>query len=297
MLSFAKKLRYMIKSMTGYGNHEFLWQGNHLSVQIRSLNSKGTDVRINLPEVLRYKESEILKLIQNTLRRGKIDFRIDFEDETETNTYTLNTELIKKYYSELKEIKNQLNLKNEEADFAQILNLPEAVIAQKSEFSDDNWGYVLEAIKVTLEKVVHFQVEEGNSLYTDIRKSIDRIMELLVSVSPFEERRIDKIRKRLLERIENISIDENRYEQEVMFYLDKLDINEEKVRLRKHCEYFIEILDSSESQGKKLGFIAQEILREINTLGSKANDADIQRIVVNMKSEQEKVKEQLGNVL
>ena len=297
MLSFAKKIRYMIKSMTGYGNHEFLWQGNHLSVQIRSLNSKGTDVRINLPEVLRYKESEILKLIQNTLRRGKIDFRIDFEDETVTDTYTLNTALIKKYYAELKEIKSQLNLTNEEEDFAQILNLPEAVIAQKSEFSDENWGYVLEAINVSLEKVVHFQVEEGKSLYADIRKSIERIMELLVAVSPFEERRIDKIRKRLYERIENISIDENRYEQEVMFYLDKLDINEEKVRLRKHCEYFIEILDTPESQGKKLGFIAQEILREINTLGSKANDADIQRIVVNMKSEQEKVKEQLGNVL
>ena len=294
---FCKKFQFMIQSMTGFGNEEFEWTGLKMSIQIKAINSKNMDIRIRLPKILLNMEAILRKISFEKLVRGKIDVNIMLERESESTDYSLNNELIKKYYSELKEVQDELGIKQVTNLFDSILNLPNVLIPNEKTISEEDVLIIRTHFEKTINQVIQFRMDEGKALHHDILSNINQILQLLEKVSPFEENRIEKIKDRLLKNLEGIELDSNRYEQEIIYYLDKLDINEEKVRLKKHCEYFIESLDMPESEGKKLGFIAQEILREINTLGSKANDADIQKIVVNMKSELEKVKEQLGNVL
>ena len=288
----------MIRSMTGFAVRELDWDGKQLTIQIRSLNSKTSDIRLHLPEIFRRQEARILKTVQRFLPRGKVDVSVQFNDNKQAGLFTINREQLIHYYRELVDIYKSSGIAPFTSGMPEtLLRLPGVVMEETEEPSAVQWEEFFRALQEVLKEVVDFQIEEGKSLYAEIKNGIENILDLLDSIVPFEENRIEKIKKRLLQKLDGISVDENRYEQEIIYYLDKLDIHEEKTRLRKHCEYFLEVLDEEESQGKKLTFIAQEILREINTLGAKAYDAGIQRIVVSMKSEQEKIRELLANVL
>ena len=287
--------------MTGFGKAECECQNRKIVIEIKSLNSKQLDINARIPNGYRSKEIEIRSLISVRLKRGKVDFSINVENVGEASGFTINKSLIEKYYSELKELDLGLEDKNSSDYLSVLMRMPEVLISERDEMSDEEWQLLKEAIVEAIDKVDEFRVEEGKSLETDIIKRIQNILELLIKVEPFEKLRIENLRKKikkdLYEFVEKEDIDKNRFEQELVYYQDKLDITEEKVRLKKHCEYFIETLNESASQGKKLSFISQEIGREINTLGSKANDANIQKIVVQMKDELEKIKEQLFNIL
>ena len=287
--------------MTGFGKAECECQNRKIVIEIKSLNSKQLDINARIPNGYRSKEIEIRSLISVRLKRGKVDFSINVENVGEASGFTINKSLIEKYYSELKELDLGLEDKNSSDYLSVLMRMPEVLISERDEMSDEEWQLLKEAIVEAIDKVDEFRVEEGKSLETDIIKRIQNILELLIKVEPFEKLRIENLRKKikkdLYEFVEKEDIDKNRFEQELVYYQDKLDITEEKVRLKKHCEYFIETLNEPASQGKKLSFISQEIGREINTLGSKANDANIQKIVVQMKDELEKIKEQLFNIL
>ncbi len=287
----------MIQSMTGFGNTEFEWRDTKTSIQIRAINSKNMDIRFRLPGELEMLEPQLRSLCIEKLMRGKIDINISFDKAAEGEHYKINTKLFAAYYKQMRELQNQADINIENFRYESILNFPGILVPVEKELQEDDIRFFLTYFEKTLNEVIKFRQSEGKALHRDISQNINRIMTLLESIDVHEENRIQKIKERLNTKLEGLEVDMNRYEQEIIYYLDKLDINEEKVRLQKHCSYFLETLDSPASQGKKLGFIAQEILREINTLGSKANDAGMQRIVVNMKSELEKVKEQLGNVL
>ncbi len=287
----------MIQSMTGFGNIEFEWNKQKMNIQIKAINSKNMDIRFRLPKILANLESGLRRISFEKLIRGKIEVIIAFERESEIVRYSLNNELIKKYYSELLLVQQDLGIEKDANLFDSILALPNVLIPNETELTEKDIMLIQDYFDRVVEQVMQFRKDEGKALHQDILKNIQHILRLLDEIIPYEEKRIERIKERLNKNLEEIEKDSNRFEQEIIYYIDKLDINEEKIRLRKHCEYFIETLDSAISEGKKLGFIAQEILREINTLGSKANDADIQKIVVNMKSELEKVKEQLANVL
>jgi uncharacterized protein (TIGR00255 family) len=283
--------------MTGFGNIEFEWNKQKMNIQIKAINSKNMDIRFRLPKILANLESGLRRISFEKLIRGKIEVIIAFERESEIIRYSLNNELIKKYYSELLLVQQDLGIEKDANLFDSILALPNVLIPNETELTEKDIMLIQDYFDRVVEQVMQFRKDEGKALHQDILKNIQHILRLLDEIIPYEEKRIERIKERLNKNLEEIEKDSNRFEQEIIYYIDKLDINEEKIRLRKHCEYFIETLDSAISEGKKLGFIAQEILREINTLGSKANDADIQKIVVNMKSELEKVKEQLANVL
>jgi uncharacterized protein (TIGR00255 family) len=283
--------------MTGFGNIEFEWKKQKMNIQIKAINSKNMDIRFRLPKILANLESGLRRISFEKLIRGKIEVIIAFERESEIIRYSLNNELIKKYYSELLLVQQDLGIEKDANLFDSILALPNVLIPNETELTEKDIMLIQDYFDRVVEQVMQFRKDEGKALHQDILKNIQHILRLLDEIIPYEEKRIERIKERLNKNLEEIEKDSNRFEQEIIYYIDKLDINEEKIRLRKHCEYFIETLDSAISEGKKLGFIAQEILREINTLGSKANDADIQKIVVNMKSELEKVKEQLANVL
>lgn len=291
----------MIKSMTGFGKAECECQNRKIVIEIKSLNSKQLDINARIPNGYRNKEIEIRSLISVKLKRGKVDFSINVENVGEATGFTINKTLIERYYSELKELDLGFEDKNSSDYLSVLMRMPEVLISGRDEMSDEEWQLLKEAIEEALIEVDEFRVEEGKSLEADIIKRIRNILQLLVKVEPFEKSRIENLRKKikrdLYEFVEKEDIDKNRFEQELVYYQDKLDITEEKVRLKKHCEYFIETLNEPASQGKKLSFISQEIGREINTLGSKANDANIQKIVVQMKDELEKIKEQLFNIL
>ncbi len=287
----------MIQSMTGFGNVEFEWNGSKTDIQIRAINSKNTDIRFRLPKELEMLEPQLRSLCIEKLIRGKIDVSISFEKGIDGDRYKINTRLFTAYYEQIRELQHQLNIDKKFLNYSNILNFPDILIPVEKELQEQDIRLFLDRFEDTLDEVVRFRHTEGKALYQDISRNMKRIIALLSSIDVHEENRIQKIKERLTTKLDGLEVDMNRYEQEIIYYLDKLDINEEKVRLQKHCSYFLETLETPESQGKKLGFIAQEILREINTLGSKANDADMQRIVVNMKTELEKVKEQLSNVL
>ena len=299
----------MIYSMTGYGKAECLVADNtKLVVEIRSLNSKSLDLSVRIAPQLRSKELEIRTLIAQRLERGKIDLSIYYQDAAQDSTATtfapINRDAFAYYYKELKSLQLELGIDNGDLT-ASILRMPDVTKVQdSSEVSDDDWTIVLQTIEQAIQQFNSFREQEGVSLYNMFREKLDAIATLLSEVEPYEQSRIEKIKARIEGNLEQLSastqqaIDRNRLEQEMIFYLEKLDITEEKVRLTNHLKYFYETMNcEGGGVGKKLGFIAQEMGREINTLGSKSNQSEMQIIVVKMKDILEQIKEQILNVL
>ena len=288
----------MILSMTGYGRAETEFQNKKISVEIKSLNSKQFDINLRIPSIYRDKEVEIRnKLLQN-IERGKVDFTI-LVDSSDKILSKINRSAIESYYKEIKEIAWIHNI-SEPADwFSVFMRLPETIKTESNELDEEEWAIVLQTIDSALNAFLQFRVQEGEMLEKVFTEKIQNIGSLSKEIEKYETERIEKIKTRILEsfrRIE-ISYDENRFEQEMVYYIDRLDINEEKMRLGNHLDYFLETMTNEKSQGRKLGFIVQEIGREINTLGSKSNHAAMQKIVVEMKDELEQMKEQILNVL
>lgn len=288
----------MIQSMTGYGKSSFELGQKNVTVEIKTLNSKQLDVNCKLSSSYRSKEIEIRNKI-NQLLRGKIDFCMYDERTGQEAVASVNKDVILSYYSVLSDIADEIDVSKSHL-LPTILRLPEAMTSSSSELTDEEWKIIFNKIDETLAIVEEFRIHEGQLMIDDILARIEIIGAKISELEPFESERVVRVKERLqkqLEELDNSKIDNNRLEQELIYYIEKLDITEEKVRLKKHLDYFIETTRQAESQGKKLGFICQEIGREINTIGSKSNQAEMQKIVVQMKDELEKIKEQLGNIL
>lgn len=290
----------MIKSMTGFGRTAIEVTGKSITVEIRTLNSKQLDLNTRIAPLFRNNENEIRAMISHELERGKIDFYLTLDRNSAPNV-SINSGLAKSYFETLSALSKDLSNPVESDIFMQVLRMPDVISTPQEELSDEDWVAVKDAIQETCNKVNDFRLTEGAALAKDFEKRICMIRDMIDEVTPFEENRIATLRakfeKGMADLAGKVQFDANRMEQEIFFYLEKLDITEEKVRLRKHCNYFLETMESPESNGKKLGFIVQECGREINTLGSKSNDFQIQQIVVRMKDELEKLKEQLANIL
>jgi uncharacterized protein (TIGR00255 family) len=287
----------MILSMTGYGKAEANLQNKKVTIEIKSLNSKQIDMNFRMPSSLREKELLSRKKISSQIKRGKIDVSIFVEFIGVQKTVSLNKELIKSYYQELKEISNEID--TDENLMSIVMRMPEVLTQKKESIDESEWLNIDSILDQAIANLNQFREDEGKVLQKDFEARINTIKTLLIEIEEVEKLRIDKIKARLKEKIDalKVEVDPSRLEQEIIFYIEKLDINEEVVRLANHLEYFIENLKTDSSQGKKLGFICQEIGREVNTIGSKSNDAKMQQIVVQMKDELEKIKEQILNVL
>ncbi len=291
----------MIKSMTGYGKAVCELPEKTITIEIKSLNGKQADVYLRLPNIYREKESEIRNIINVALKRGKIECVIGIESFDGEKIASINKEVVKRYYSQLTEIQEELKIEDREPLIPTILRLPESLKADKEELDKKEWEALKSALNKAIKQLENFRQQEGNILEKDIFERIVTIEKLSAQLDQFENSRTERIKERLknnlLEFFDQDVFDRNRFEQELIYYLEKLDITEEKVRLRNHCSYFREVVTEDHHSGKKLGFICQEMGREINTIGSKANDFEIQKLVVLMKDELEKIKEQLMNVL
>ncbi|RSK41671.1 YicC/YloC family endoribonuclease [Mangrovimonas spongiae] len=285
----------MIQSMTGYGKTVVQLPTKKISLEIKSLNSKNLDLNARMPSVYREKELEIRKRIAAVLNRGKVDFSLYMEITGEDTSSQINKTVVKEYIKQLKEV-----VDGDETELLKMaVRLPDAVTTERDEIDDDEWKTISDAIDETLKKIEQYRIDEGKSLETDFINRVKNISQLLDDVIAIDPERIEGVRARLEKGIAEIKekVDENRFEQELVYYIEKYDITEEKVRLKNHLDYFLKVLNSKESNGKKLGFIGQEMGREINTIGSKSNYAPMQKLVVQMKDELEKIKEQLLNVL
>jgi len=291
----------MIRSMTGYGKVECFLPDKKLTIEVKSLNSKQLDTNTRLPALYRVKELEIRQLIAAGLERGKVDCSFYYELTNDSGSGTINEPVVKNYYEQLYRISGELGLEASLDLLSTVMRMPDTIRSEKPDLEDDEWKAVKSGLQQALEQVNGFRHQEGKSLDNDLRDRVSAISEKLVSLQQYEEDRINQIRERignnLVAFLKKDEIDENRFEQELIFYIEKLDISEEKVRLANHCKYFLETMEDSGPAGKKLGFISQEMGREINTLGSKANHMEIQRLVVEMKDELERIKEQILNVL
>lgn len=291
----------MLISMTGYGRAECDLRNVVYAVEIKSLNSKQLDLFVKIPIFLKEKEMEIRSLLGAELQRGKIEVGIFQEIKEGMAGWTINRPIVEDYIRQLREIAGDTGLADPQQLIQVAMRLPDAMLSEKEKLQEDDWIKVRGRIQAALKELNAFREQEGKALEKDIRLRINNILQLLSEVTPFEENRVLAVRNRILSALEelgqNNSTDPGRVEQEMVFYLEKMDITEEKVRLENHCRFFLETLDTDSPAGKKLGFISQEIGREINTLGSKASEANIQRLVVGMKDELEKIKEQVLNVL
>lgn len=291
----------MIKSMTGYGKSIAETPQKKITVEIKSLNSKQFDLNTKVPWLYKEKEPEIRNMISQLLDRGKIDFSIYFDILEDEGIPVINKTIVKSYFRQLRELASELDVNIDDQIMPIIMRLPDSLKTEKLELPEDEWDLVKERINESVNVLDQYRAEEGKSIEEDLRKRITGILASLAEVETYEPGRIEKVREKLYAILTGVSgtenIDRNRFEQELIFYLEKFDINEEKVRLKKHCEYFLETVETPAPNGKVLSFIAQEIGREINTLGSKANDASIQKLVVRMKDELEKIKEQTNNIL
>lgn len=287
--------------MTGFGRTVLEKDGKVITVEIRTLNSKQLDLNTRIPLLFKNYENEIRSILAKELERAKADFTITVENRSVSSSVTINKELAKSYYQTVKALSDELANPIESDIFLHVMRMPDVVSTPQEEVSEELWNNVKASILEACRQLNDFRISEGKVLEQDFVKRITLIRNMIDEVTPFEQNRIVKIREKfensLKELAPKVQYDPNRLEQEIFFYLEKLDVTEEKVRLRKHCDYFIETLNENQSNGKKLGFIVQECGREINTLGSKSNDFDIQQIVVRMKDELEKLKEQLANVL
>lgn len=291
----------MIKSMTGFGKAVAETPQRKITIEIKSLNSRQLDLNTRLPYLYREKEPEIRNLVSQKLDRGKIDLTIFFDSLEDEGTAVINKSAVKKYYTQFKEIAEELNVNIEDQFLPAIMKLPDTFKNEKADLPESEWNLVRQQLIESIRMLDNYRIEEGTSIEKDLKTSLEKILNFLGETEKHEAGRITKVRDKLLNLlVENAgteNIDKNRFEQELIFYLEKFDFNEEKVRLRKHCDYFVETIASDSPNGKVLNFITQEIGREINTIGSKANDASIQRLVVMMKDELEKIKEQTLNIL
>ena len=290
----------MIKSMTGFGKGEATFQNKKITVAIRSLNSKQLDLTLRLPSVYRQSEYELRTLIARTVQRGKVDVFVNVESQRVETPARINRELFREY---LRQLNDTLAYAGIDADYdtlvPAILRMPEVVSAESETVSDEEHAALLSAAEAAAAHLDAFRAQEGAILIADLLRRVDLIEQYKEEVVPFEQARTQTIRARILDNLAQlkVDVDSNRLEQEMIFYLEKLDITEEKVRLTNHCRYFREVAAGEEGVGRKLGFIAQEMGREINTMGSKANETNIQILVVKMKDELEKIKEQVLNIL
>lgn len=290
----------MVRSMTGYGNAKGLVGNQNVTVEIRSLNSKFLELNLRMPMQFRDRELELRSDLSKQLERGKADLSISFESNELAKRSSVNKEIFNAYYEELSALGKEYHLSDVNL-LDCILKLPAVMNAERQESDEEQWKELKVVINAAIDRFNAFRDNEGAALSKDITMRVDTISNCIPQLEEFETKRVEgvraKISKAINELIEQTSIDRNRFEQELIYYIEKLDISEEKVRLRSHCEYFVQTIANPEANGKKLGFITQEIGREINTIGAKANDAPMQRIVVEMKDELEKLKEQLANVL
>jgi len=285
----------MIQSMTGYGKSVIQLPTKKISIEIKSLNSKNLDLNTRIPSLYREKELEIRKLIASKLERGKIDFSLYMEITGEETSTQINKTVVKQYIKQLREV-----VDGDETELLKMaIRLPDAVTTERDEIDEDEWAQIANEIDSSLEKIHEYRLDEGKSLESEFFDRTKNISDLLDNVIGMDPERIEGVRERLQKGVAELKekVDENRFEQELIYYIEKFDITEEKVRLKNHLDYFLKALKSEDSNGKKLGFIGQEIGREINTIGSKSNYAPMQKLVVQMKDELEKIKEQLLNVL
>lgn len=285
----------MIFSMTGFGKSVLQLPTKKVTIEVKSLNSKNLDLNTRMPSIYREKELEIRKYIANKLVRGKIDFSLYVENTGERTSSQVNTTVVKQYMEQLSKVSD-----GSEVEFLQMaVRMPDAVITEREDIDEDEWSKIFEEARTAISALQQYRTQEGEALEEDFSNRCKELVNLLQQVKDIDPERITSVRDRLQKAIDDIKdkYDENRFEQELIFYLEKYDITEEIVRLNNHLDYFKQNLNSSNSNGKKLGFICQEIGREINTIGSKANYAPMQKLVVQMKDELEKIKEQLLNVL
>ena len=303
----------MIQSMTGYGKAELNLTNANFTIEVKSLNSKQIDANVKMSSVYRDKEIGLRKLLSEKLQRGKIELSIWREKSESSSNYKINTDIIRRYHQQILGLQKDLGLKSgdissnfhelslENSDIIPtLLKMPDVMVKGEEKSDDNEWEEIQKGVDIAIANLLQFRLDEGKKLEDDITNRINKLSTLLIDISPFAKGRIEKIKKSLsdkLAEIESKNIDENRFEQELIYYLEKQDITEEQVRLDAHLTYFIETMKADAPNGKKLGFIGQEIGREINTIGSKSSDAEMQKLVVQMKDELEKIKEQLLNIL
>ena len=295
----------MIKSMTGYGKAEAILETGKITVEVRSLNGKTADISLKTSMLPKDKEMAVRQKIAAALTRGNIDFFITFEPNAADSAKKINMALAMEYYQQLSALAKQIGtsdvtINNPNDLLATIIRMPEVMDAKKQDvITDENWPVVEACIDQALANINAFRAQEGEVLYNDVTGNVNKILEYSKQVETYEQERTEAIREKILNRFAELQAepDQSRLEQEMIYYIEKLDLNEERVRLRQHCKYFLDTITDEECPGKKLGFIAQEMGREINTTGSKANHTEIQKIVVKMKDELEKIKEQSLNIL
>ena len=291
----------MIQSMTGYGKATVSFNEKKINVEIKSLNSKAMDLSVRIAPLYREKEMEIRNLISKSLERGKVDFSLWIEKEAAEAATPINAALMNAYYEQFKQITSTTGIPMPEDLFTTLLRMPDVMTkVDVQELDDEEWKVVHQAIEEAISQLIEFRKQEGIALAKKFEEKLTNIGNLMKAIEPYEMERVTKIRERITDALEktlNVDYDKNRLEQELIFYIEKLDINEEKQRLANHLNYFRETMNEGHGQGKKLGFIAQEMGREINTTGSKSNHAEMQNIVVRMKDELEQIKEQVLNVM
>lgn len=291
----------MVQSMTGYGKASCEYGNKKIVVEIKSLNSKQLDVSTRISGLYREKDIEIRNELSQKLERGKIEFSLYVDNSGKESVSQINSSVVESYYQQIKSIADSIGIEVPANWFEVLLRLPDTMKTETIELDENEWIEIKKNINNAIDQLVEFRIQEGKSLENVFVSKISHIAELLEQVAPYELERVEKIKARLEENLlalsDKIDYDKNRVEQELIFYIEKLDVNEEKVRLKNHLEYFVETMNNEKSPGKKLGFIAQEIGREVNTLGSKSNHSEMQKIVVLMKDDLEQIKEQVLNVL
>ena len=291
----------MIQSMTGYCKAEATFEGKKIHVEVKSLNSKSLDLSTRISPLYREKEIEVRQMIAHALERGKVDFTLWVEKDETTAAGTISPNVVANYVAQIKQISEQQSLPIPTNIWDLVLRLPETTQTNvQEELTEEEWAVVSTTIHTALDHLIDFRKQEGEALYRKFTEKVDNIERLLHEIEPYEKGRVEKIRQRLTERLselKGVDYDKNRLEQELIYYIEKLDISEEKQRLANHLRYFRETMLNGHGQGKKLGFISQEMGREINTTGSKSNQAEMQNLVVKMKDELEQIKEQVLNVM
>ena len=287
--------------MTGYGKAVVAFKGKKINVEVKSLNSKQLDLQTRIAPLYREKEMEIRQMVATAVIRGKVDFNLWIEKDETVDATPINAALIGNYYRQMKAISEQTGIPMSEDPFYTLLRMPDVLTKSEVEvLGEEEWAVVRQGVQEALDALVSFRTQEGAALEQNFTEKVDNIQQLLAEIEPYEKGRVEKIRQRItdgLQQIPGVEYDKNRLEQELIYYIEKLDISEEKQRLTNHLKYFRETMAEAAGQGKKLGFIAQEMGREINTTGSKSNQAEMQNIVVRMKDELEQIKEQVLNAL
>lgn len=291
----------MIHSMTGFGKATCELPGKKITIEIKSLNSKQNDISTRIPGIYKEKDLIIRNMISQKLQRGKVEFNLFVENLGEEASICINSGVVAAYFKQIKELSKTLNIPEPEDYFSTLLKMPEALKAEIKEIDESEWATIASCISDAIDDLCAYRMNEGEAMEADLVGRVDAIQALKAKVIPFEGERIERVKQRIMDNFaelsDKIELNDSRLEQEMIFYMEKFDINEEKVRLDNHCKYFLETIAQGAGVGKKLGFISQEMGREINTMGSKANHPEIQKLVVMMKDELEKIKEQALNVL